>query len=59
MSSTVLIYFRPAAAAAAACCSAESAKRAKQLSPEGPHPLLLAKMQQQGGAKVDMQVGFT
>ncbi|KAF6264094.1 P-loop containing nucleoside triphosphate hydrolase protein [Scenedesmus sp. NREL 46B-D3] len=37
--------------------SAESAKRAKQLQPEGPHPLLLAKVQQQGGAKYDMQVG--
>lgn len=36
--------------------SAESSKRAKGLATEGPHPLLLVKMQQEGKGLVDLQV---
>jgi hypothetical protein len=36
--------------------SSESVRRAKQLQPEGCHPLLLAAVKHKSGGHVDMQV---
>lgn len=36
--------------------SSESVRRAKQLTPEGCHPLLLAAVKHKSGGHVDMQV---